>query len=302
MQLSPDGVARQPASSSAPHCSLVIATLHDDGDLALCLASLAKQQDAPPFEVIVVDQNGDDRLVEVVARFAECLDIRHERVAFRSATRARNLGARLARGTWLGFPDDDCQLLADALGEVQRISGDPLTQVITGQTIDETGAPNVLRWKQEPTEFSRRTMFSGVTEASLFVRRELFLRTGGFDERFGPGAPFPAAEGIDLMNRLFDHMAGQKACYSPRIKMQHPSKIPPWNAWAVGRFHSYAIGDGALIAKNPQSHMLNWGMRTLVSAFIQLFTLEGWRSAAFAARIVGMLRGFAAFHLASWRK
>ena len=299
MQRSPDDVARQP---SAPHCSLVIATLHDDGELEPCLASLVKQENAPTLEVIVVDQNGDDRLVEVIARFAGLLDIRHEQVDFRSATRARNLGARLARGIWLGFPDDDCQLLSDALGEVQRLSNDPLTQVITGQTIDETGAPNVLRWKQEPTEFSRRTMFSCLTEATLFVRRELFLRADGFDERFGPGAPFPAAEGIDLMNRLFDHMDGLKACYSPRIKMQHPSKMPPWNAWAVGRFHSYAIGDGALIAKNPQPHMLNWGMRTLVSSFIQLFTLDAWRSAAFAARILGMLRGFTAFHLASWRK
>ena len=128
MQPSTDDLARQPSSSTSPHCSLVIATLRDDGDLEPCLASLVKQQDAPTFEVIVVDQNGDDRLVGVIARFAGRLDIRHEQVDFRSATRARNLGARLARGIWLGFPDDDCQLLADALGEVQRLSNDPLTR------------------------------------------------------------------------------------------------------------------------------------------------------------------------------
>ena len=280
-----------------PIVSLIIATLHDDGELALCLASLAKQVNAPAFDVIVVDQNGDDRLIEVVSRFADCLHIRHERVDFRSATRARNLGAGLARGGWLSFPDDDCQLLVDALSEVQRIASDPQIQVITGQTIDEAGAPNVLRWKQEPSEFNRRTMFSCLTEATLFVRRELFLRAGGFDERFGPGTQFPAAEGIDLMNRLFDHMDGQKAWYSPTIKMQHPSKIPPWNAWAVGRFYSYAIGDGALIAKNPQPHILNWGMRTIVSAFLQLFTLDAWKSAAYFARIIGLLRGFTAYQL-----
>lgn len=302
MQLSLNGVAPQPSPSTAPHCSLIIATLHDDGELALCLASLERQQLAPLFEVIVVDQNGDDRLIEVVSRFTGSLNIHHEQVDFRNAARARNLGARLAQGTWLGFPDDDCQLLENVLNEVLRISNDPLAQVITGQTIDETGAPNLLRWQQEPTDFCRRTMFKCLTEATLFVRRELFLRTGGFDERFGPGAPFPAAEGIDLMNRLFDHMNGQKACYSPQIKMRHPSKIPPWNAWAVSRFHSYAIGGGALIAKNPQPHILRWGIRTLASAFIQLFTVNGWRSAAFAALILGMIRGFAAFHFTSWRK
>lgn len=282
--------------------SLIIATLHDDGDLALCLESLAGQLNAPAFEVVVVDQNGDDRLLDTIARFSGRLAIIHERVSFRGASRARNLGARLARGSWLGFPDDDCQLLPDALSEVRRVARDPQVRVITGQTIDESGAPNVLRWKQWPMVFSRRTMFGCLTEATLFVRRELFLRTGGFDERFGPGAPYPAAEGIDLMHRMFAHLGSGKACYDPLIKMRHPSKIPPWNRWAVGRFHSYAIGDGALIAKNPQPHMLNWGLRALASAVLQMFSLQGWRSAAFAARILGLFKGFVSFHLASWRE
>lgn len=295
-------VALGRAGLSAPEFSLVIATLQDDGELALCLSSLMRQQHAPAFEVIVVDQNGDDRLVEVIGRFSTDLIIRHEQVDFRSATRARNLGARLARGTWLGFPDDDCQLFADALYETQQVAGDPQVQVITGQTVDERGAPNVLRWRQEPLTFTPRTMFGCLTEATLFVRRELFLQAHGFDERFGPGGLYPAAEGIDLMNRLFTHMCGQKACYSPRIKMQHPSKVPPWNRWAVRRFYNYAIGDGALIAKNPQPHILNWGLRTLVSAFLQLFTLQGWKMAAFAARMLGMLRGFGAYHLNNWRR
>jgi glycosyltransferase involved in cell wall biosynthesis len=287
--------------SNSPDFSLIIATLHDDGELALCLSSLVRQVQCPAFEVIVVDQNGDDRLVEVIARFSSRLNIRHEQVAFRSATRARNQGARLASGTWLGFPDDDCQLFPDALFETQQLACDPQMQVITGQTVDEAGAPNVLRWRQESIVFTPRTMFSCLTEATLFVQRALFQDVGGFDERFGPGGLYPAAEGIDLMNRLFTRMHGQKACYNPRIKMQHPSKVPPWNRWAVGRFYRYAIGDGALIAKNPQPHMLNWGLRTLVSAFLQLFTLDRWKMAAFAARMLGMLQGFMVFHLNSWR-
>ncbi|MCQ4296209.1 glycosyltransferase [Pseudomonas stutzeri] len=282
--------------------SLIIATLHDDGDLALCLASLVGQVDAPMFEVIVVDQNGDDRLLEVVDQFSGQLLITHERVSFRGASRARNLGGRLARGIWLGFPDDDCRLLPNALSEVSRVARDPQVQVITGQTIDEAGAPNVLRWKQAPTVFCRRTMFGCLTEATLFVRRDLFILTGGFDERFGPGAPYPAAEGIDLMHRMFEHIGSGKACYDPQIKMRHPSKIPPWNRWAVSRFHSYAIGDGALIAKNPKPHILNWGLRALVSALLQVFSFKGWKSAAFAARIVGLFKGFVTYHLASWRK
>lgn len=282
--------------------SLIIATLHDDGELQQCLESLTCLQDAPPFEVIIVDQNGDERLLDVVASFSSALSVQHQRVDFRGANRARNLGAELARGNWLSFPDDDCQLFPDALHEVMKLAADPKLQIITGQTVDELGQSNVLRWKPQAMQFNHWNMFSCVTEATLFVRRERFLAVGGFDQRFGPGAIYPAAEGIDLVNRLLEGLADGQAWFSPRIKMQHPSKIPPWNRWAVGRFYSYAIGDGALIAKNPQPHMLNWGLRTLASAFIQMFTLEGWRGLAFAARILGLLKGFVSFHWAAWRE
>jgi hypothetical protein len=74
--------------------------------------------------------------------------------------------------------------------------------------------------------------------------------------------------------------------------MRHPTKIPPWNRWAVCRFYEYAIGDGALIAKNPQPHMLYWGARTIFSAIRQVLFFRGWRSVAFAGRLIGLIRGF----------
>jgi glycosyltransferase involved in cell wall biosynthesis len=216
--------------------SLVIATLEDNGDLALCLESLAAMHKGESFEAIVVDQNGDDRLVNLLSDFSKHFSIRHERVSFRNASKARNHGARIAQGQWLGFPDDDCQLLPNVLQQVGQLSSNARVQVITGRTIDPSGQSNVLRWGLEPMEFNRWTMFGCVTEATLFVQRERFLAVGGFDERFGPGARFPAAEGIDLMDRLFASMDEGGALYSPMVQMRHPTKIPPWNPWAVRRF------------------------------------------------------------------
>lgn len=290
------------SASSPPRYSLIIATLDDQGDLSRNLASLAAQQDAPPFEVIIVDQNGDDRLVELAAEFSGRLRLVHARVDFRGASRARNVGARMAGGQWLGFPDDDCELFPQTLAEVDRIAADPAISVITGRTLDADGQANVLRWKEQALEFDRRRMFGCLTEATLFARRELFLAAGGFDERFGPGARFPAAEGVDLMNRMFDRIGAGKAYYSPRVAMRHPTKIPPWNRWAVSRFHQYAIGDGALIAKSPSRHMFNWGARTLASAGLQALAFNGWRSLAYAARVVGLFRGLLAYGLSSGRR
>jgi glycosyltransferase involved in cell wall biosynthesis len=280
---------------------LIIATLDDGGDLGRCLERLAGFAKDPPFEVIVVDQNDDEQLAPVLAAFAGRLELVHRRVAFRGASRARNVGAAAARGHWLGFPDDDCQLLPDTLAQVERLAADPCVRVITGRTIDGEGNANLLRWREERLRFTRWTMFGCLTEATLFVRRELFLAAGGFDERFGPGAPYPAAEGIELMNRLFGRLGDGEACYSPSVQVTHPTKVPPWNRWAVSRFHTYAIGDGALIAKSPQPHLLLWGLRMVLAATLQMLSLRGWRSAAYAARLLGLVRGFCSFRLAAWR-
>lgn len=285
--------------------TLVVATFGDQGTLGACLRSLNDQRGAPAFEIIIVDQNDDDRVAALTGLFPN-LSIRHERVEFRGASRARNHGASLARGRWLGFPDDDCELRPDALAEFERIRrGDAKLRIITGQTVDESGEPNVLRWGAVAGAFTPPTMFRSVTEATLFVEAHAYASVRGFDERFGPGTRFPAAEGIELVVRLFDACDEDCAFYSPTIKMQHPTKIPPYTAWAAKRFHAYAIGDGALVAKSPSPHVLRWGARTLVSSAVQVLTLHPWRSLSFAARFAGLVRGFVRYKLAareSWQR
>jgi hypothetical protein len=177
----------------------------------------------------------------------------------------------------------------------------PGVKVITGRTVDENGVSNILGWGKVADHFTPLTMFSSVTEPVLFIDRAAFAELGGFDERFGPGTRFPAAEGFELVNRLFAAFGKDCAYYQPAICVQHPTKVPPFTPWAVQRFHNYAIGDGAMIAKCPEPHVLVWGLRTCASAVIQIFSLPPWRSAAFAARLVGVFRGFARFHLDALR-
>lgn len=281
--------------------SLIVATLNDAGKLARLLESLCQLERGPSFEVIIVDQNQDDRVIDQIGRFWQRLDILYLRVTFVGASRSRNFGAQKATGLWLAFPDDDCQFFPDTLVEVDRAREDSQVFVVTGRTVDEQGNPSVLRWKLEPTEFTAWNMFGCLTESTLFVDKKSFHDAGAFDERFGPGASYQAAEGVDLMDRLFSVRPGCKACYSPKIRIKHPAKIPPWNSWAVDRFFSYARGDGALIAKTLNTHCLWWGFRTFVSAFLQIISFRGWISIAYAARVIGLIDGFLSFRLSLWR-
>lgn len=283
-------------SSNPVRFSFVIATLDDAGDLVHCLQSLLSLAPAEGgIEVIVVDQNGDDRLGGLLGPFAERLALRHLRVDFRGASRARNLGARVAQGEWVSFPDDDCVLQSDVLRQVAAVTTETDVRVVTGQTVDEAGRSNLLRWGSERRTLTPWNMFACLTEATLFVQRELFLTVGGFDEFFGPGAPYPAAEGVDLMQRLLAHPGGGLAVYHPAVRLQHPSKIPPWNDWAVSRFYSYAIGDGAVVAKNRSANLYWWAFRTLGSAVLQCLYFRGARRRAFYMRIRGLVTGYARF-------
>lgn len=278
-----------------PDLSLVIATLDDDGDLRLCLESLARQAAPPTFEVIVIDQNAHDEVAALVARFASRLSIRHEKVAFRNASQARNFGVGLARGEWVGFPDDDCQLLPDALAAAAPLLKRKELQLVTGRTVDAKGRPSVLRWKPTAGPFGPSGMFGRLTCATLFVRRSSFLDAGGFDPRFGPGGPFPSAEEFDLATRLFERPEAGTAWYAPAIRMQHPDKVPPWTRWAARRMHDYAFGAGAWVAKHRQPRHFVWLARTLVASTVQSLSLPPWRSASYLMRLWGVLRGYLAF-------
>jgi GT2 family glycosyltransferase len=271
--------------------SLIVATYQDDGDLALCLQSLVSIQLPASVEVIIVDQNPDDSVTQLLPRFSS-LNLRYIKADFIGANRARNLGAVNARGLWLGFPDDDIVFTAQSFTAILTSLNLPEVSIVSGMTVTADGAPNVLRWHDKPRRFNRWTMFSCVSEATMLLKKELFIRAGGFDERFGPGAQFPAAEGIDLLNRIFLQSPQVVAWYSPDIKLIHPSKVPPWNDWAVARMGSYGIGDGAMLAKNLNPNIVWWGLVTLAAACWNLLDKDHYKRKAFAARLSGMWCGF----------
>lgn len=271
--------------------SLVIATYQDEGDLVNCLQSLQRINTELLFEVIIVDQNADDTVQQHLVKFVD-LAIRHVKVDFIGANRARNFGATLAKGAWLSFPDDDIVFTKTSLCSFLGFTNLPDVSLISGMTVNALGEPNVLRWHNKSRLFNRWNMFSCVTEATIFIKKAVFTAVGGFDERFGPGARYPAAEGIDLINRMFAMNPELVAWYSPTIRLEHPSKVPPWNDWAVSRMGSYGFGDGAMIAKNLNPNILWWGAVTFAAVCLSLFSKNGYKRRAFAARINGMVRGF----------
>ena len=99
--------------------SLIIPTLGRTIQIKALLDSL-KKSSYKDFEIIIVDQNEDDRLCPIIEEFEQKFELRHEKVTFKGATKARNYGFNLSQGEYIMFPDDDCEFLPDTLSVINE--------------------------------------------------------------------------------------------------------------------------------------------------------------------------------------
>lgn len=232
-----------------PEMSLILATVGRTDQLDRLFDSLAAQTFSN-FEVIVVDQNTDDRLAVHIER-AKYLGIalRHVKHHPPNLAAARNAGIDLAKGKWIGFPDDDCWYDPKLLERVaKRFSRDDKPEGVIVRWVEQNEQPMLasdLSWE-------RSSAFRDIPVCSitLFCQRHLFDRIGGFDARFGVGQWFGAGEETDLLLRALQ--TGAFFTYEPSAEVHHavaPARLPA-NPQARQAMRHRARGTGALYAKH----------------------------------------------------
>lgn len=238
------------ATAKTPTVTLIVATVERTTELRALFDSFANQL-FKDFEVIIVDQNVDDRLDPYVDYgMALGLDIRHIRHRPANLSTARNVGIAAARGQWIGFPDDDCWYECDLLKQLEHrfCCPDPLSGAAV-QWVDE-GLPRrmspALSWK-----LSSRFRDMPVASFQLFFHRRLFEKIGDFDSRLGVGLYFGAGEETDLVLRAL--RAGALITFEPAAKVHHPVKQPQPTQAARAAMRSRQRGAGALWAKHQLS-------------------------------------------------
>lgn len=238
-----------------PMLSLVLATVGRTTDLDRCLDSLAAQS-SRDFEVLVVDQNPDDRLVPHVQRARVLgLAVRHVRLDRPSLSGARNLGIREAAGQVVGFPDDDCWYEPDV---VEKVLGAFLaSETLGGVCVNwaEQSAVHGVPVTGEVLSLVAWRAYRGgdASSITLFLRTALLRELGGFDERLGVGQRFGAAEEIDLVLRFLGTGARIERFSEARVHHFYgaPPPQPLSRLWSSTR--SRARGTGAIYAKHSLS-------------------------------------------------
>ena len=222
--------------------------------------------------------------------------------------RARNTGARVARGEILFFVDADVLIARDAVGQVtDAFRQEPALAAVFGSYDDAPGARNFL--SQYKNLFHHYVHQSAREEASTFwagcgaIRREVFLALGGFDERYRQ----PAIEDIELGYRL--RQAGHRIELCKTLQVKH---LKRWTAVSLlqSDILARALPWSALILRRGFIKDLNITVSNRVSVVAAcglLVTLLGawrwpslwWIAAALAALLLGLNAPLYRFF---WRK
>lgn len=232
-----------------PLISLVLATADRCEALQPLLRSLQAQTERR-FELVVVDQNVDDRLqAPLQALVAGGMAVQHLRLPERNLSRARNRGLQAARSALVAFPDDDAWYEPDTLQHaVQQLQASPGDDGLIARWVD-IDPPGAAR--QGRADLSQWRQFRGPPASSitLFLRTESARGWGGFDEDLGVGRWYGAGEETDLMLRAL--AAGACLHHVDAVRVRHAAPTgaaPPWST-ALRR----ARGTGALYAKHRLS-------------------------------------------------
>jgi glycosyltransferase involved in cell wall biosynthesis len=279
--------------SNVPEFSLVVSTKGRVEEVARLFTSLGAQSERS-FDVIVSDQNDDDRLAPVIATFGNRFPIKHLRSSG-GASRGRNVGLYEATGRYITFPDDDCWYPPDLLATVKRLFCEHADwKIICGRSVGPDMIPTQGRWAEHPTHVTRRNVLRMMIEYTIFGRAEAIKAAGPFDETIGIGAGtiWGGGEGPDLLLNAIRNR--DLIMYTPEINVFHPEKMSTFSRSERDRQFGNSRGIGRVLGKHHYSlaEMFEHLIRPLGGSVIYLLSGKPQRSAYHWRMFAGRSRGW----------
>jgi len=203
------------------------------------------------FELIVVDQNDDNRVERVLEPFEGVLDIQHVRMDRKGLSRARNKGLQYVTGDIIAFPDDDCWYPADLLETIDGfLRQQPAVDGVTARSYTLKGRRTV----QHGVSSGRLTTWNvfghgrGISYC-IFLQARVVESVGYFDENVGVGAgsQWGAGEETDYLIRSLKQ--GFSIIHRADLRVYHPKK----DGFDWQKVEAYGRGIGYVFRKNKVS-------------------------------------------------
>jgi glycosyltransferase involved in cell wall biosynthesis len=269
---------------------LVTATVDRTGPLEALLRSLAAQTHRA-FRLVVVDQNADDRVVGLLASHPE-IEALHLRSP-RGLSRARNIALPQLAADLVAFPDDDCVYPPDLLGRVAgRLAVDPGLDGLAGRAVADDGSSDPS-WEADTAVLDAGNLWNRVISFAVFLRRDLVVRVGPFDERLGLGAGTLWSSGEEVEYVVRAIRSGARIEYDPSVTVTHARKD-----YTAAELRAVGLRDGASVGWILRRH--GYGLRTTAGMLIRPLGGAGAsvargdlaRASFHAATLRGRVRGY----------
>jgi glycosyltransferase involved in cell wall biosynthesis len=215
--------------------SVIIPTYHREAQLLEAIGSVLRQQGVS-FEIIVVDDSAEGSAREAVASVGDprLQYIQRPEPSRGLPARVRNDGAKVARGSYLYFLDDDDLLESDTLAVMsQALDAAPAAGMAFG-AVEPFGndeamlrhnqtyfgeARRIARRLRGASELSARLVFrpSILVNSACMARRTAFFSVGGYDP------DILVCEDADLFGRIA-HATGY--VYIDRLVVRYRTGAP----------------------------------------------------------------------------
>jgi GT2 family glycosyltransferase len=208
--------------------SFIIVNYKSEKYLKDCVDSIIKKVIGAIFEIIIV--NNDKNKIGIIKNdhIIRIIEI-NKNLGF---SRANNIGVSESMGKYICFINPDTRIVSNNIKEVIiKFKLNPNIGIIGSMIL---GKNNVQKWsagvdmdifeilrgkfglsKSEKIWNSCGAVEAGwVSGAGLFIKRDIFLKVGGFDENY-----FLYYEDVDLCKKVIKN--NQKVIYFPFFKIRH---------------------------------------------------------------------------------
>jgi glycosyltransferase involved in cell wall biosynthesis len=275
--------------------SLIVPTIRRTQELARLLESIAGQKlkslNVTEIETIIVDQNEDDRLVNVIRPYAGRMPLFHFKSPPLGQSHGKNIGIKSFRGKFVAFPDDDCFYPEDTLEKVFQIFRETGGKyVIFGRSMEKESGKTPLDYPTKERIISRPgdpAVFLGIQYAQFYTA-DMVLTAGDFDTSLRCEGVVSSEE-TDYAIRCVRR--GIPIQYHPEIVVHHPLVVA--ETMNREKLRKYAFNFGALCRKQGLYRIAVWkSLKQLAGMLYFFFKLNFRRSAGCRIVVLGRIKGF----------
>ncbi|MCK9602790.1 MAG: glycosyltransferase [Candidatus Omnitrophica bacterium] len=223
--------------------SIIISTFNRSYALKKAIESVLSQS-YQNFEIIISDDASADNTKELVASFNDNKITYICNIKNSGLSMTRNAALKIVKGEYIILMDDDSMLENNFLEVLGRLIEQKKANIFCPKILDpDTRKPFLDIFSNQKEKYLGYFDFNYFIGLAHIVSKRMVDECGFYDDKFGVGARFFAAEESDYFFRL--KKIGERILYSPDLTVYHrrQDEVPELKAYR------YSYGIAAMLTK-----------------------------------------------------